>query len=243
MSNGNKKYIDKARRGVRGESFFQALVADNCIPHHVVGPKDLGIDYFCEWVHGDNPTGLLFGVQVKTFLSSSADSITPLNRQDQNGLDMYKICYSALLKIKNETLTYWQGLSIPIYLFAVVEEDDGEISCYYKRYTPLLTSKRHQDNEYSDGFCKVNDKMKFMAFKDQAAGLLGFARDLYIDYMRCCYSKGTLIYLDPQKIGLNQFINEDENSYAVFKELFDEYRKAITDTASITQRYLDSFGK
>ena len=41
-----KKYTLQARRGIKGEAFFEALISDYCIPHQIVGPKDIGIDYY-----------------------------------------------------------------------------------------------------------------------------------------------------------------------------------------------------
>jgi hypothetical protein len=63
---GYKKYTAQAKAGIKGEAFFEALVSDYSLPHHIVGLKDVGIDYICEWVYGDKPTGLLYAVQVKT---------------------------------------------------------------------------------------------------------------------------------------------------------------------------------
>ncbi len=53
---GYKKYTAQAKAGIKGESFFEALVSDYSLPHHIVGLKDIGIDYICEWVYGDKPT-------------------------------------------------------------------------------------------------------------------------------------------------------------------------------------------
>jgi len=71
-SDDYKKYTIQAKRGIKGEAFFELLVSDYSLPHQVVGPKDIGIDYFCEWVYGDRPTGILYAVQVKTFSEEKA---------------------------------------------------------------------------------------------------------------------------------------------------------------------------
>jgi len=72
MTNSDyKKYTAQAKAAIKGEAFFEALISDYSIPHHVVGLKDVGIDYFCEWVYGDKPTGILYAVQVKTLSKRS----------------------------------------------------------------------------------------------------------------------------------------------------------------------------
>ena len=52
-----KQYTIQAKRGIKGEAYFESLISDYSIPHRVSGPKDVGIDYFCEWVFDDRPTG------------------------------------------------------------------------------------------------------------------------------------------------------------------------------------------
>lgn len=54
------KYRAQAKAATKGEAFFQALVSDYSIPHHIMGQKDIGIDYICEWVYGDQPSGILY---------------------------------------------------------------------------------------------------------------------------------------------------------------------------------------
>lgn len=61
-NNQYKKYTAQAKAGIKGEAFFEALISDYSLPHHIVGSKDLGIDYICEWVYGDKPTGILYAV-------------------------------------------------------------------------------------------------------------------------------------------------------------------------------------
>ena len=66
-----KKYTAQAKAAIKGEAFFETLVSDYSVPHRIKGPKDVGIDYICEWVYGDKPTGILYAVQVKTFSSQN----------------------------------------------------------------------------------------------------------------------------------------------------------------------------
>src|SRR5260370_40337311 len=63
----HKKYTIQARIGIKGEAFFEALIADYSLTDHFVGPNDIGIHYIFEWAIGDPPTGVVFSVQVKTF--------------------------------------------------------------------------------------------------------------------------------------------------------------------------------
>ena len=72
MTDGEyKKFTTQAKSGIKGEAFFESLITEYSLPHHVVGAKGLGIDYICEWVYGDKPTGILYAVQAKTFLAEN----------------------------------------------------------------------------------------------------------------------------------------------------------------------------
>jgi hypothetical protein len=114
-----KKYTVSARTGIRGEAFFESLICNYCLPHHIVGHKDLGIDYICEWVHDDRPTGVLFSVQVKTFHEKSGKPKFVRTENERNGLDEYEI-RNPNLNICQKTIHYWKGLGMPAYLFAIV---------------------------------------------------------------------------------------------------------------------------
>jgi hypothetical protein len=164
-----KKYTAQAKAAVKGEAFFEALVSDYSVPHHIVGSKDIGIDYICEWVYGDRPTGTLYAVQVRTLSDRSVK--------------------------------------------------------------PALTTARTQDEE---DFYKVNEGTTFLAFSDPQSKRYGFARDLFIDTMRCSYSKGSISYLSPRTLGLEQFPEED----AVFGDLFEEYSESILRTYQKTREYI-----
>jgi len=231
-----KKYTIKAKRGIKGEAYFESLISDYSIPHRVSGSKDVGIDYFCEWVFGDMPTGVLFAAQIKTF---SEDNITKKYRgvaKEFNGLSKYRIA-NSLLKISRKTLEYWKGLAIPIFLFVVTvkTKSKGEsLNCYYKRYTPSLSSnKKLKGAEFYEEFFKVNKNNTFLAFKDPVRRTQGFARDLFIDHIRWNYCKGSIAYLNPIHIGLNQFPEDN-----IFPEFFNQYKVPILETYAKTQSYL-----
>jgi len=218
-----KKYTAQAKAAIKGEAFFESLVSDYSVPHHIVGPKDIGIDYICEWVYGDRPTGILYAVQVKTL---SADYVKPLflgPKIQLNQLNEYRIAHSNL-QIDERTLQYWRGFGMPVYLFLIVHSEPlhqgGTLDCFYKRFTAVLTTKATQDQE---NFYKANEGTSFLAFADQRSKRYGFARDLFIDLMRCSYYKGSISYISPRTIGLEQFPEAD----AYFMDLLKEYRENV----------------
>lgn len=230
-----KKYTLQAKRGIKGESFFESLVSDYCLPHQIVGPKDLGIDYICEWIYGDKPTGVLFAVQIKTFSEETAIPNLVDKNDRLNQLEKYEIKNSNFKKINEKTLYYWKGLGIPVYLFAICINSNGDLDCYYKRLTASLTKDIDMEtfNCYSD-FFKVNDGNLFRAYKDPEKKIGGFARDLFIDYIRWNYYKGSIAYLSPRDMGLEQFPEDN-----IFPELFDEYKDKIIPTYLKTRSYLE----
>jgi hypothetical protein len=233
----HKSFSLRAKHGIKGESFFESLIVEYSLPNHIVGSKDIGLDYICEWVHGDNPTGILFGVQIKSF--TITPSRTPkLVKQcsDNNKLDEYRI-KNSLFVINKGTLKYWKELGIPIYLFAVSINKTNQLDCYYKRFTPILTQDTLDiDNpDFYSEFYKANDSNEFLAFQNLEDKTGGFARDLFIDYIRCNYNKGIIVYPSPRSIGLNEFPEKD----AVFGELVNEYRDKIMSTYNIIKDLLE----
>jgi hypothetical protein len=233
-----KKYKETASRGIKGEAFFESLICEHTIPHHVVGPKDIGIDYFCEWVCGDRSTGILFAAQVKTVSETTVQPEFVEVERKYNGLDKFNINYSYL-KIKLPTLLYWQSLGIPTYVFVVVQgaTDDGrpELVCYYKRYTHLLTVKEIEANySFSTDYYRVSDGSSFIAYLE--CGIQGFARDLFIDHVRWTYHKGSIAYPDPRSFGLKQIPVE-----GFFIDLFPSYKEQILLIYERTKKYLEEF--
>ena len=113
-----KKFTQQARTGIKGEAFFESLLSDYSLTHKIVGSRDIGIDFICEWVFGDKPTGVLYAVQVKTFSGRRYRITKTDDCSDLNGLEEYKISNSNL-RVSNRTIRYWKGLGIPVYLFAI----------------------------------------------------------------------------------------------------------------------------
>jgi hypothetical protein len=232
-----KKFAKTAARAVRGEAYFEALVSSHCIPHHVYSPKDLGIDYFCEWIHGERPTGILFAAQVKSTTSESASPILIGEDTQLNGLNKYDIHYS-LLNVDRATRIYWRTLGIPAYLFVVVESTDGDeaptLDCYYRRFSPHLTKDEiPEDYDYHSDFYQVNEGASFIAFK--RPGWHGFARDLFIDHVRWTYFTGSIAYPNPRDFGLQQF-----EPNRLFIDMFPEYKERIHKTYELTKRLLEA---
>ncbi len=55
-----KKYTESARRGIKGEAFFESLVVDHAIPHRIARQNDLRIDFLCEWIYRDGTVPAAF---------------------------------------------------------------------------------------------------------------------------------------------------------------------------------------
>ena len=238
-----KKFTVQARHGIKGEAFFESLISDHAIPHHVSGLKDLGVDYFCEWVHGDKPTGVLFAVQVKTAFRRDT-KVTSLGKdKDLNLLEEFDIKHS--FSIEEKTKSYWRGLCLPVYLFVIIGSDStsdsaSELTAYYQRYTgDLHESDNVSSTNKNNPFYKVSEGNKFLAFGDEQDKPCGFARDLFIDHIRCNYYKGSIVYLNPREIGLEIFPEKD----VIFKDLYREYKEKIDKTysrfASFKKEYYD----
>lgn len=231
-----KQYSLQAKQCIKGESFFESIISEFAIPHHIVGQKDIGVDYICEWVFGNKPSGVLFSVQIKSFSHKTAEPHFHEN-DDLNKLESYRISNSNF-KITLKTLHYWKGLGMPAYLFAICTDlTDNEIGCFYKRYTPVLTQDKISVNgfDYYEKFYKANQGSKFLAFAVSDKNTHGFARDLFIDYIRWNYFKGSIAYLNPRNLGLEQF--PDDN---IFPELVREYEAKIHLTYSKWKQYLES---
>jgi len=225
-----KKFVANARRGIRGEAFFEALFCEHAIPHRISGPKDLGLDYICEWVHEDRPTGVLFGAQVKTTAAAKVEVVDPRHRL--NGLERCRLL-PAGIHVDAPTRAYWQTLAFPVYLFVLVEAS-GKIDCLYRRTAARLT--RDSSASENDGYFRVNRGTTLLAFGPGRGN--GFARDLFIDHVRWSYAKGVIVPLEAAKLGLQGF-----PANAVFSDLFREYGESIVRAFAATQQALELVGE
>lgn len=242
MNSSYKHYKPEAKIGIKGESFFETLISEYCIPHHITGPKDIGIDYICEWVHADKPSGILFAVQVKTSTKENVKMIPDNTGNALNNLPKYEI-KNINFKITPADLCYWKGLGIPFYLFVIIEQKNSDgtkkLDCYYKRFTPILTRELVIDKskDFKKEFYQVNKGSSFIAFNYEEKREGGFARDLFFDHVRCCYHKGTIALFDPTLMGLKTFPRK-----AVYEDLFDSYKNQICSVYEETKRFLKSIG-
>lgn len=234
-----KKYMPTARLCIKGEAFFELLISRYAIPHHIVGPKDIGLDYICEWAYKDVPSGILFLAQVKTFtVNENNKPKSQDNEADRkkSGLEAFSI-NNPKLRIDDNTIAYWKGFQLPVYLFAVAcpkgeKTAVGEMELYYKRFSDVLTRQFPQNKEW---FYRVNEGLRFLAFAKEKPRMQGFARDLFVDLMRWSYFKGSIAWMQPQKLGLDDFADKD----AVLKEFFQVYKKQISETFAETKQHIE----
>lgn len=237
-----KHYTETTRRGIRGEAYFECLIVQNAIPHRIARHNDLGVDFLCEWVVGDQPTGILFAAQVKSTTTETVQS-THQEVSRLNGLNSYTL--AGAQTIDERTLSYWKGLGLPAFLFVVVEDViSNRLSCYYKRYTPLLDGYADEDDKSpTTKFYLVNRESSFLAFADTEKGVGGFARDLVIDYARLSYSKGHIVQLTPKKLRFWPFpVQNDADTVKYFGELIERYQVTIKDTCEWTAEVLRQIG-
>ncbi len=228
----NKSRIGVASRmSAEGEGAFLSFLAKYATPHKVCTSDDIGIDYFGEWLNkitdkSLESTNVLFAIQLKT--SDKNNVVTTFIEKDKqhNQLDRYELKRTNGEKyddIKEATIEYWKGFEIPVYLFVVLLSSSG-YEMYYKRFTPILhgTEKRADEKFY-----KANNRTNFLAFaKSDNTG--GFCRDLFIDYIRCNYKKGSIAYKNPRNMGLSQF---PENPKTLFIDMAKkEYKNEIENT-------------
>lgn len=235
-----KKYTESARRGIKGEAYFESLVVDHAIPHRIARQNDLGIDFLCEWICGDRPSGILFLAQVKTTTSCS---VKPQFVSQSRLNDLCTYTLTGADKVDERTINYWKGLGLPAFLFIVIEDrsnGSGSLNCYYKRCTPLLDGHASpEDNNGTKVFYWGNDKAKFPAFADPNNETGGFARDLIVDYARLSYSKGHIVELTPIQLGFWPFPNkENPDVLHCFPEVVKWHRKKIAETCEWTTELL-----
>lgn len=223
------KYLKTKQIGNKGEAYFESLISDYAIAHKIDSSKDVGLDFLCEWVHGEKPTQMLFGVQVKTRTNKRLSLI-----REECNLNHLKE-FRSNLSIKEETLNYWRGFDFPIFLF-LVNVKDTKLDCFYRRYTSILHQRLNQ-NEGS--FYQVNNGNKFIAFRNKKGWPGGFCRDLFLDHLRCEHNKGMLSGVDPKDLGLTEHYIKD----ALYKGVFEDYKKQIQETFDKYKKFSKFFVK
>ena len=240
------KVPDSYRIGNRGEAYLEFIMSKHCLMHKIAGYKDIGIDYLCEWLVENNPTRILFGIQVKTSDINNVELNNLGRNKGLNGLEQFEFAKTIpSWKIKLETINYWFGFEIPLYLFFVLKTDSS-FNCYYQRLTPIL-HKKDQDkaveeiqNYKNNALYQANDdKSEFRAIVDRRGrdgrgkdG--GFARDLFFDSIRCSYYTGSLKYRYPRDFGLKGW--EGNGTYAdILGELDRPYIEKVGESLTILE--------
>lgn len=194
--------------GNRGEAFLEFMMSKHALMHKVVGYKDIGLDYLCEWITEGNPSRVLFGIQVKTSDTSDITLKHEGRNKGMNGLEKYK--FEKVVPswdITEKTINYWFGFEIPLFIFFVLK-DKQEFDCYYQRLTPTLHKKDHRQaikaiqNYKNNEMYKVNEKNEFRAIVERGKQDGGFARDLFFDSVRCAYYSGSINHRKAQEFGL-----------------------------------------
>lgn len=194
--------------GNRGEAFLEFIMSKHALIHKVVGYKDIGIDFLCEWIIEGKPTRVLFGIQVKTSDMSKVKLEYKGRNKGLNGLEIYRLKHNIpSWGITDKTVNYWFGFEIPLYLFFILK-DGQDFNCYYQRLTPILHKKDKtqaikeiKDYKNNDMY-KVNKNDSFKAIIDRGRQDGGFARDLFFDSVRCTYNSGSLNYRSSLEYGL-----------------------------------------
>ncbi len=216
----HKKYIKEQQLGNKGEAFFENLFSEHALVHKIDRSKDMGLDFLCEWVHGESPSQLMFGVQVKTRSVKGSVRIRGTGVSRLNALPQYKINVS--LNINRPTLEYWRGFDFPIFLFLICPIKNG-VRVFYKRFTPILHRTAKEGEEHFYGVNKGNKLSAFEKKQDGRSG--GFCRDLYIDHLRCQHNKGMLTGIDPQDLGLKGYRKGE-----LYSDVLDKYKSKIKAT-------------
>lgn len=218
-------YMKGKQQGNKGESLIESVLSENAIVHHIDGSKDIGLDMLCEWVSGENPTQLLFGIQAKTY---SNLNLQPVGEKSRLNL-LEEFSGSGGVYIEEKTLSYWRGFDFPVFLF-LVDADNWRI--YYKRYTPILHKLQTVKNE---PFYLVSARSgEFKAYVDGSDRTGGFCRDLFFDHLRCQHNKGLLSGIDPKDLGLKGWKKD-----VLYKKVYDQYLDKIMGTFSKYEALLD----
>lgn len=212
-------YLKAKQKGNKGEALVESVLSEYAIVHKIDGSKDVGIDMICQWVNGEKPTQLMFGVQVKT-LNTKLELRRKISRL--NLLEEYK----GSVSIKQSTLDYWKGFDFPVFVFLV---DLKTSKIFYKRYTSILHGLIKHTEE---PFYLVVQNNKFQAYVEGDKRTWGFCRDLFFDHLRCQCNKGILSGIDPNDLGLRGWPKE-----TLYKGVFDQYKQQISSTYKKYQRF------
>ncbi len=152
------KYAKEKMKGNIGEAFVQYVLSQFCLVHSIDGSNDIGNDFICELIKEENPTNLLFYVQVKY--------------------------HKRKPEISPTLLEYWKSSPIPVFLFWVKDipgngSPDGpdffERRVFYKRYTPIVHNLSKHKNEKFKPFTEAGFKRDLIVDYARSLYRMGFA--------------------------------------------------------------------
>lgn len=216
-------YLKSKQKGNKGEALVESVLSEHAIVHKIDGSKDVGLDMICEWVNGEKPTQLMFGVQVKAL------NIKLKFKSQKSRLNFLEE-YEGSISIKQTTLDYWAGFDFPVFLFLV---DLKTSKIYYKRYTSIVHGLIEHTKEL---FYLATKNNNFQAYIEGDKHTWGFCRDLFFDHLRCQHKKGNLSGVDPKDLGLRGWSKE-----AIYKGVFDQYKDQIKSTYKKYQKFRKFF--
>lgn len=232
--------LEAYRIGNRGEAFLEFIMSKHCLMHKVLGYKDIGIDYICEWLSGSTPSRILFGIQVKTSEKKDMELINGYIKKGFNELKCYSI-KKFPWRIEEKTMEYWRGFDIPLYLFCVIRNNENQFDCFYSRLTPILhrvvkDGIKEKIEEIKKGdFYQANENSEFRDIIEKEKMNGGFVRDLFIDSVRCSYQNGSISYRSPRDFGLNNW--PEKVIYPdVLAEPGTDYMKKVKDGLLLLER-------
>lgn len=213
-------YIKNKQTGNKGEAFIESLFSDYAIVHKIDGSKDVGLDFLCEWVAGEKPTQLLFGIQVKT--TKGVNKFTEKGKVSRtNFLEEFSTSQIPPFNdIPENTLKYWRGFNFPVFVFRVLFTE-GKTLAFYKRYTTVLHGI---DTEKSLPFYLANKDTMLQAYIYKIR-TWGFCRDLFFDHLKCQHYRGMLSGIDPKDLGLLGWKQD-----ALYEGVFNHYKPKIKET-------------
>ncbi|BFM41061.1 DUF4365 domain-containing protein [Synechocystis sp. LKSZ1] len=98
--------------GESAQDIFSSTFIHFCNVVPVPQSRDLGIDFFCEVMEGDYPTGLMFNAQCK-----NKEQACEMNR-------------SLSIQIKIKTINYWLSQRNPTFLFVYDYQNKDFLWCF-----------------------------------------------------------------------------------------------------------------
>jgi hypothetical protein len=122
------KRTNAQKIGESAADIFSATFTEFCNVVPIPQSRDLGIDFYCELMEGEYPTGLLFNAQCK----------------GKNKIDIKNNFFTKEIKVT--TINYWLKCPLPTILFIYDRQDKHFYWCFPQEFVSLL-SKDWQSQE------------------------------------------------------------------------------------------------